>query len=59
MKNIPIPNAWHKDFMKLKKICEVDSNIKISNTTMLCFLLQELINWEYIEEEYKMIKEKQ
>ncbi len=59
MKNIPIPDAWHKDFMKLKKIVEIENNVKISNTTLLCFLLQELVNWEHVEEEYREITNKQ
>lgn len=56
MKYIGIPDIWYKDFVKLKKLWEKDSDIKVSNTTLLCILLQQSVNWELVNEKYKVIK---
>lgn len=58
MKNILIPNTWYKDIQKFKKVFENDSNIKISNTTFICLVLQELIQWEEVRKEYRWLTEK-
>ncbi len=54
MKYIPVPEAWYKDFLKIKKICEHNLRFRTSDSVILCMILGDL-NWEKIEKNYKKV----